>query len=123
MERNHYAMLSLSGRTDIVAAAIRFRAARKFAGIGQEDLAAGSNRSVSNISNMERARSYPALDAIMYLWRNHRVDANFIYAGAYSQLPADVVDGLMIQLGEEIAATDLLNSSEKPPLTAPAQQL
>ena len=103
----------MMGRTDIIAAAIRFRAARKYAGLGQEELAKASGRSVSNISNMERARSYPALEAIMHLWNNHRVDANFITAGAYAQLPSDVIPGLMKALDDVISTTDLLRGSAK----------
>lgn len=117
MTKQDYSALSLQGKSDIIAAAIRFRAARKFAGLGQKELAQAAGRSVSNISNMEKARSYPALDAIMYLWDNHRVDANFIYAGAYSQLPSDVLPGLMDALEDVISTTDLLRGSAKRPKT------
>lgn len=123
MTTDDYQVLSLKDRTDIVAAAIRFRAARKYAGVGQEMLGDAIGRSVSNISNMERARSFPALEAIMYLWNHHRIDANFIVAGYYSQLPADVLPGLMQSLADEISKTDLLSGSEKPQLTAETQSI
>ena len=121
MTTEDYPELSMMNRTDIIAASIRLRAARKFAGIGQEALGDAIGRSVSNISNMERARSFPALEAIMYLWNNHRVDANFIVAGHYAQLPADVLPDLMRSLADEISKTDLLSGSEKPQLSAETQ--
>lgn len=114
MKTTDFAALARIGKTDIVSAAIRFKAARKFSGLGQEDLATAAGRTVSNISNMERARSFPALEAIMVLWNNHRVDANFIIAGHFSQLPSDVVPGLMDALADVTASTDLLTGSARP---------
>ncbi|MEL7090235.1 MAG: helix-turn-helix transcriptional regulator [Pseudomonadota bacterium] len=115
MGKVDYATLSRQGKFDNVSAAIRLKAAREFAQLSQKELGDATGRTVSNISNMENARSFPALEVMMYLWNSHRVDVNFMVGGAYSQLPSDVLVGLMDALASVTETTDLLSGSEKPP--------
>lgn len=109
MEKQHFA---LKGRTDIAAAAIRVTAARRYAGLTQPELSGALNRGVSAISNTERARSFPPWDLMVYFLKEHRIDINFIVAGEYAQLPADVQEHLFDELKSVHDKTDLLESSD-----------
>lgn len=81
--------------TGIVAAAIRLRAARLACNLSQAEVARalGLPRT-TNINNMENAVTFPNRDIMEYYFREHRIDYNFLMAGAYSQLPGDVQDRL-----------------------------
>ena len=106
--------LALSGRSDATAVAIRTKAARLFAGLSQEDLAQTVDRRVSNISNIERGRNMPGWPLLLVFYQQYRVDLNFIVAGAFSQLPGDVQDGIFSELEKIVATTDLLSDSDRP---------
>lgn len=101
--------LTLLGRSDEVAVAIRMRAARKVAGLSQQELADRVGRRISNISNVERAKNLPGWGMMLYFHHSHRIDLNFIMTGAYAQLPGDVQEVLFPALREVTEATDLLD--------------
>jgi transcriptional regulator with XRE-family HTH domain len=87
-------LLARTGDGSNEAAAIRLQAARKAIGLSQTALGEFGGVKVAAINNMEKARSYPARSVMMYLFREHRIDFNFLIAGSFSQLPQDVQDRL-----------------------------
>ena len=103
--------LTLLGRSDIAASAIRMRAARLAAGLSQQALADAMGQRISSISNIERAKNFPGWPTMVFLYKEHRVDVNFLVTGNYAQLPADVQASLLSQLVQIHATTDLLEDS------------
>lgn len=87
--------LAHTGEIGLVACAIRLRAARLSINLTQLQLAQaiGAKRT-TNISNMEQAITYPNRELMSFLWREHRIDFNFMMSGHYAQLPGDVQDRL-----------------------------
>lgn len=112
MNTDRKTQLALTNRSDIVAAAIRVRAARLTAGLSQKKLADIFNRRTSWISNIERARAFPPWGVMVFFQREHRIDLNFLVLGLYSQLPADLQDDLFRNLEMVVSETDLLNISD-----------
>lgn len=87
--------LARTGDMNIVACAIRLRAARVVAKLTQQQLAeALGNKRSTNISNMEKALSFPNREVMRFFFREHRIDFNFMMSGHYAQLPGDVQDQL-----------------------------
>lgn len=83
--------LAHKGKMDIVACAIRLKAARLVSELSQKQLAdALGLKRTTNISNMELALSFPNREVMSYFFREHRIDFNFLMSGHYSQLPGDV---------------------------------
>lgn len=83
--------LAHKGDMGIVACAIRLKAARLAAGLAQTQLASALGlKRTTNISNMEKAHSFPNREIMSYFWREHRIDFNFMMVGHYAQLPGDV---------------------------------
>lgn len=80
------------------AAAIRLKAARLYTGLSQEELGKRGGIRKSAINNIEKGRSYPARPLMTYLFREHRIDFNFLILGVFSQLPSDVQDQLFPML-------------------------
>ena len=72
------------------ACALRLRAARMHTGLSQKDAAAEAGCGQTAWNNAEKARNYPQLGMMRWLYRAHRIDFNFILAGEFAQLPADV---------------------------------
>lgn len=74
------------------AVCARFKAAVAAAGYEkQKDFAdALGNRGVSSISNVYKEMYYPSREMISLLYMQHRIDFNFVLAGQFNQLPADV---------------------------------
>lgn len=99
MDSKQKQQLAHTGSLDAAASAIRLRAARMAAGLSQKQLAKalGMPRT-TNISNMERALSFPNREIMSFLWREHRIDFNFLMSGSYAQLPGDVQDRLFAAL-------------------------
>lgn len=103
--------LAMAGRSDVIATAIRMKAARLAAGLSQDALADAMGQGISSISNIERARNFPGWPILIYFFEEHRVDLNFLVTGAYSQLPGDVQERLFSQLVRIHADTTLLDDS------------
>lgn len=108
MDTENKATLSLQGRSDEAAVAVRMLAARKLAGLSQKDLSEKVGRRISNISNIERAKNLPGWGVMLYFHHSHRVDVNFLMTGAYAQLPGDVQEVLFPLLDQISKETDLL---------------
>lgn len=97
--------LARTGDMGIAACAIRLRAARHAADLSQTGLAnALGLKRTTNISNMEKALTYPNREVMSYFFREHRIDFNFLMSGHYSQLPGDVQDRLFPAL--EVAGNE-----------------
>ena len=92
----------------VEACAIRLRAARLMTGLSQADAATEAGASNTALNNAERARNYPQTKVMRWLYRAHRVDFNFLLAGEFSQLPADVQSAIFAILSDmnETPATD-----------------
>lgn len=110
MDTDKKATLSLMGRSDEAAVAIRMLAARKLAHLSQKELAGKVSRQVSNISNIERAKNLPGWGIMLFFHHSHRIDVNFLMTGAYAQLPGDVQEELFPILDQICKETDLLDS-------------
>lgn len=93
--------LTRIGDTSKEAAAYRLAAARRSLGVAQNVFAEAVGRSVTSYNNMEKARAYVSIDVMEHLYREHRIDFNFIIAGLYAQLPGDVQDRLFAELSVE----------------------
>jgi transcriptional regulator with XRE-family HTH domain len=73
------------------ATSLRLRAARLAAGFEvQKQFAKAVGIGESALNNAETGQNGPNLKVMGYLFRNHRIDFNFILNGNYSQLPGDV---------------------------------
>lgn len=90
MNTDHKTRLAMTGETDNSAASLRLRAARKMIGFTQEQLAEAGGVKKSAVTAMERGRSFPNRGILVFLYREYRIDFNFMIAGAYAQLPGDV---------------------------------
>jgi len=86
--------LARTGDFSKEAAALRLRAARNAVAMGQTELGKAIGISKAAISNAENAASYPGRSTMIYLYREHRIDINFLMCGDFSQLPGDVQDKL-----------------------------
>ena len=98
--------LARTGDFSKEAAALRLRAARRAAGLGQADLGAAAKITKAAISNSENAQSYPGRSVMIYLYREHRIDLNFMICGEFSQLPGDVQETLFSALEAESHESD-----------------
>lgn len=92
--------LAMHGDASQEAAGRRITAARRFAGLSQSEMAEAVGITKAAVSNIEKARSFPTRPLMLYLYREHRVDFNFLIYGAYAQLPGDVQAGLLRELEE-----------------------
>lgn len=98
------------------ACAIRLKAARLASSMSQIELAAalGYDRS-TNISNMETGKNHPNREVMSWLWREKRIDFNFLMAGLYAQLPGDVQDRLFPALEAATSEWDQREGSGQSP--------
>ncbi|MBU3262091.1 helix-turn-helix domain-containing protein [Roseovarius sp. PS-C2] len=92
--------LARTGDTSKEAAGIRLTAARKSIGLSQADLGKAVKVTKAAINNAESAMSYPSRNLMIYLYRQHRIDLNFMVCGDYAQLPGDIQDRLFEKLSE-----------------------
>jgi transcriptional regulator with XRE-family HTH domain len=83
--------LSRLGDMGIVACAVRLRAAVKYADLSQKDFAHEAGVSKTVLNNALAGLTYPGRDVMVYLYRAHRIDFNFILHGDFAQLPGDVL--------------------------------
>lgn len=97
--------LARTGDMGIAACAIRLKAARQAAGLTQTQLATALGlKRTTNISNMEKALTFPNREVMSYFFREHRIDFNFLMSGHYAQLPGDVQAALFPAL--EVASNE-----------------
>lgn len=92
--------LAHTDKSDLAACAIRLAAARLVTGLRQNEMAIaifGADRR-TKINNMERGLNYPSREVMTWLFRNHRIDFNFMMLGLYAQLPGDVQEVLFEKL-------------------------
>lgn len=94
MDTEQKARLARKDDTGLAACAIRLRAARIFTGRQSKDLAKDAGVSKGVMSNAESGATYPNRDVMSHLYRNYRIDFNFLMNGDYAQLPGDVQDRL-----------------------------
>ncbi len=104
--------LCLKGKTDKVAAAIRFKAARLVTGLSQTAIGERIGVGPSQISNVEAGLSYPSWGALVFLYEEHRVNVDFIVAGDYAKLPLDVAEPLFEKLETVHGSTRLLAKTD-----------
>lgn len=72
------------------AVAMRLRAAREVAGYKrQRDFAEALEINYQTYHSQEK-RGRPTASTVRFLYRNHRIDFNFVYNGDFLQLPGDV---------------------------------
>ncbi|MGK7653178.1 helix-turn-helix domain-containing protein [Roseovarius sp. B08] len=72
------------------AVALRLRAAREVAGYKkQRDFAEALDLNYQTYHSQEK-KGRPSPSTVRFLYRNHRIDFNFVYNGDFLQLPGDV---------------------------------
>lgn len=82
------------------AVAMRLRAAREVAGFRkQRDFAAALDLNYQTYHSQEK-KGRPSPSTVRFLYRNHRIDFNFVYNGDFLQLPGDVQVALEAALSE-----------------------
>jgi transcriptional regulator with XRE-family HTH domain len=86
--------LAMTRDGEAKAAAIRLKAARLYTGLSQEEFGSKGGVKKAAIGNIEKGRSFPARPLMTFLFREHRIDFNFLIYGEFAQLPADVQDRL-----------------------------
>lgn len=101
MDYDEKSALARTGDSSKEAAALRLRAARAAIGLGQTELGKAAKITKAAISNSENAQSFPGRSVMIYLYREHRIDLNFMICGEFSQLPGDVQDRLFAALEDE----------------------
>ena len=80
------------------ACAARVAAALIVTGMKQKEVAKEAGVGEAAISNAKKALNYPTMPLMKWLYRGHRIDFNFLMAGEFAQLPADVQDRLFAAL-------------------------
>jgi transcriptional regulator with XRE-family HTH domain len=105
MNYDEKSLLARTGDTSKKAAALRLRAARLAIGLSQAELGEAAKITKAAINNAEAALSHPSRNVLIKLYREHRIDLNFMVCGEFSQLPGDVQDRLFETLSK-------LNSAE-----------
>jgi DNA-binding XRE family transcriptional regulator len=79
------------------AVAFRVRAARESIQprVSQKDMATRVGATNTTYGNWETGVAYVSLGAMLYLYRSHRIDFNFVLHGNLDQLPHDVREALI----------------------------
>lgn len=99
MTYDEMAALTRWGDTSDEAIAKRLTAARRSVMPVQKEFAAALGISATTYNSQE-TRGRPSMAAMSFLYRNHRIDYNFILHGDFVTLPADVQSRLMDALRE-----------------------
>jgi len=100
-------MLARRGDYGQEASALRLKACRAMAGIGQEALGFSVGLTKSAISNAENAQCFPSRQLMVFYFREYGIDFNFLIAGEYAHLPKDVQDSLFdALLAHQLKAED-----------------
>lgn len=113
MEIEEKERLARTNDMEIVACAIRLRAARKVAGLEQQELARLSGATKAALNNAEAALNFPSREVMKYLWRAYRIDFNFLMSGTFSQLPGDVQTALFPALEAATSEWDRKERSDQ----------
>ena len=79
------------------AVAVRLKAAVTVTGLRQNEIAAALNLS-SKTLNSQIMKGRPSIDLMAFLYREHRIDFNFVLFGDFAQLPSDVQAELLTAL-------------------------
>ena len=87
------------GDMGLEATGRRIRIARRALSLSQVDLALHAGIGRTTLTNTEKGAQFPSRELMKYLYRQHRVDFNFILNGDHAQLPFDVRAAL-IEAGE-----------------------
>lgn len=82
------------------ACAIRLTAAWKATGLSKTQFCKDAGVSLNSMLNAQSALNYPSREVMLYLYRSHRIDFNFIIHGDFHQLPGEVQDALYRALCE-----------------------
>lgn len=98
--------LARTGETSQEAVGFRLAAARRAVGLSQQGLADAAGVKKQAISNAENGRSYAGREALIFLYREHRIDINFTMYGTFTQLPGDVQDRLFAELSDATSEPD-----------------
>lgn len=98
MDYETKATLAHTNDMSLVACTIRLRAARAVTGLAAKDLAAACGMSKQALSSAMNAVTYPSRELMKLLYREHRIDFNFMMNGDFVQLPGDVQDALFSAL-------------------------
>jgi DNA-binding XRE family transcriptional regulator len=108
MTPNDLEALARTGDMSKDAVAFRLRSARMSLTpeVSQKTMAARVGATPQTYGNWETAVAYPALGAIRYFRRRHRIDFNFILHGDFSQLPHDVQEALFAAMRIEQTRLD-----------------
>jgi transcriptional regulator with XRE-family HTH domain len=106
MELTQKETLSRVGDMGIEACAIRLRAARLVTGLAQKVFAAEAGVGATALNNAEAGLTFPSRDVMVYLYRAHRIDFNFVLHGDFAQLPGDVQAKLFPALEAAASAWD-----------------
>ena len=99
MTYEEMAALTRLGDTSDEAIARRLTAARRSVAPVQKDFAAALDISVTTYNSQEK-RGAPSKAVMSFLYKNHRIDFNFILHGDFVTLPSDVQARLMDALRE-----------------------
>lgn len=99
--------LALTGDASEMASGVRMKAARLTTGLGQEAFGQHGGIGKQAVNNVEKGRSFPSRPIMVYLFREHRIDFNFLILGQFSQLPGDVQDVLFEKLSDVHGERDL----------------
>lgn len=94
MENSEKKALAMTGDMSKQACARRLHAALISTGMSQSDIAHRIMRKPSSITNQVKGDQFPARELMVYLYEEHRIDFNFIMAGAFNHLPVDVAEKL-----------------------------
>lgn len=98
MDTEQKKALAMTGDMGKAACARRLQAAIATTGLANSAIAKMINKQPSSITNQVNGDQFPSRDIMAYLYEHHRIDFNFIMAGAYNHLPVDVTEKLFPQL-------------------------
>ena len=93
--------MTLLGDASKEACARRLTAAWAATGLSKTEFCRQAGVGLTSFLNAEAARSYPSRKVMLHLYRQHRIDFNFILHGDFQQLPSDVQERLLEKLAEQ----------------------
>ncbi len=83
------------------ACAFRLSAALAVTGLSKSEIAQRIGRRASSITNQTKGDQFPSREIMAFLYEYYDIDFNFILAGSYGRVPADVLDKLFPILAAE----------------------
>lgn len=97
MKTTEKSALTRHGDWSDEAIAARLAAAVAVTGVQQQELAQSTGIPKTTL-NTQIKKGRPSVDFMTVLYRDHRIDFNFVLYGDYAQLPGDVQDQLLAAL-------------------------